>query len=303
MPRRSAPVPRMVDLEALLLRDYELHERRSAARAEAAFRHLIEHMKTLRPARAYEATMRYVIARRAERAAPATIRYEVSVLGRALTIAARMGRIAARPMLARPAVRNARRNFISAEGLLRLLAALPEPIRDATLFAFVTGWRRSEVFGLRWAKVDLVDGVVYLDPKASKNGEGRSWPYRPHGKLRRMLERRALHARSEWVFCWDHGGRIVTFDRTWKRACREAGLGHTVFHDLKRSAVRNMERARVPRTVAMALIGHKTESIYRRYGITDQEDHERGVRLLARLSQKERRGPGAVEAQAQEAEP
>jgi hypothetical protein len=39
---------------------------------------------------------------------------------------------------------------------------------------------------------------------------------------------------------------------------------------MRRSAVRTFERAGVPRSVAMLIVGHKTESIYRRYAIVDE---------------------------------
>ena len=41
---------------------------------------------------------------------------------------------------------------------------------------------------------------------------------------------------------------------------------------LQRSAVRNMERAGLSRSVAMQLTGHKSEAVYRRYAITSESD-------------------------------
>ena len=284
MPRRPAPVPRMVDLEALLLRDYELHERRSVGRARAGLAHLGQYFSAVDPAKCYDLTSRYVIRRRGAGAAAATIRYEVALLGRSLTLAARVGLISTRPYLARPTVQNARQGFLDHASMRSLLYCLPQPIRDAALFAYVTGWRRAEVFGLTWDRVDLRAGVARLDVGATKNGDGRAFPFGCHPRLRRMMERRALERRSGlYVFGRDHGGRVVTFDRPWKMACRDAGVGHILFHDLRRSAVRNLERAGVPRSTAMALTGHRTENTYLRYAITNDRDLSRGVRMLARL--------------------
>jgi hypothetical protein len=46
---------------------------------------------------------------------------------------------------------------------------------------------------------------------------------------------------------------------------------------MRRSAVRNLERAGVPRSVAMKLTGHKTEAVYRRYAIADAAAPAEGV--------------------------
>ena len=51
-------------------------------------------------------------------------------------------------------------------------------------------------------------------------------------------------------------------------ARRENGsLSQNVCNDFRRTAVRNLERAAVPRSAAMKMVGHKTEAIYRRYAI------------------------------------
>ena len=65
------------------------------------------------------------------------------------------------------------------------------------------------------------------------------------------------------------GERIRNFRRAWLSACQAAGVPGRILHDFRRTAVRNLERAGVPRSAAMAMVGHKTESIYRRYAIVD----------------------------------
>ena len=84
-----------------------------------------------------------------------------------------------------------------------------------------------------------------------------------------------------WV--WHrHGARIKDFREAWKRACKDAGLIGKIPHDFRRTAVRNLERAGVSRSVAMSLTGHKTEAVYR-YAIVDAAAQREGVAKLAAL--------------------
>ena len=79
------------------------------------------------------------------------------------------------------------------------------------------------------------------------------------------------------------GQPVGLFRKAWLRACREAGIPGRLFHDLRRTAVRNLEAAGVPRSAAMAMVAHKTESIHRRYAIADTALLKIGARGSARF--------------------
>jgi integrase len=157
-------------------------------------------------------------------------------------------------------------------------------------FAALTGWRKQETVGLRWASVDLEAGWVRLEGSRSKNGRGRELPFWKLPELEDLLtEQRTRTNRVErerdmiCPYVFHRGGEPIRSSYTaWLGATERAGLAGAWFHDLRRTAVRNLERAGGSRSDAMDLTGHKTESIYDRYSIVDSVRLEEAVEKLAR---------------------
>jgi integrase len=238
---------------------------------------------------------RYIAAKQQEDYSAASINRQTGLLRQALGLAQDRGTLPNVIKVRRLPEHNARQGFLERADLAMLVAALPDYLQDFTRFAYLTAWRRGEVATLTWADVDRDGGVIRLHPEHSKNGRGRTVAI--EGDLCAILDRRA-QARviagkdgeperiAELVF--HRGGKPVgDFRKAWAAACIEAGLYRVVaidpdgieqreptrlFHDLRRSGVRNMVRAGVRERVAMDVSGHRTRSVFDRYNITSEDD-------------------------------
>ena len=74
------------------------------------------------------------------------------------------------------------------------------------------------------------------------------------GPLRVIIERRMKARRLDCALIFHRGGHpIREFRKGWASACKAAGLTGKLFHDLWRTGVRNLVRAGVPQSVAMAI--------------------------------------------------
>jgi integrase len=253
-------------------------------RSRRKLAHLAEHFAGVRlvditTARVWD----YEARRISEGAARATVNQELSVLRRLFTLAVEAGKVATRPVIKTPDPKNARKGFVTEKQFAAVRDELPAHLGLVWAFAYYTGWRlRSEILPLTWQNVDWKSGVVRIE--VSKNDEPREFPFADHPPLKAVLV--AAH-RARGPFVFHAGGKRIKYE-SWndarRAACKVAGV-EAIAHDLRRTAVRNLERAGVSRSVAMSLTGHKTEAVYRRYAIVDSAAQREGVSKLARSLQ------------------
>jgi integrase len=210
--------------------------------------------------------------------ANATINRELAALKRMLNLGARqtppkVDRVPHIPMLKE---NNTRKGFFEHEEFLALRSALPTHLYGFVTFGYKTGWRISEIADLTWSQVDLKQGIVRLEVGDTKNDEARTVYLDGELKgifIRQWNDRRQAGKVLPHVFLNEDGtDKVKRFDKTWKTACGRAGIGVRIFHDFRRTAVRNMVRSGTPERVAMMVSGHKTRSVFERYNIVSDTD-------------------------------
>ncbi len=269
---------RMAQLFEAVVEDYTANGKHSLPDVKFRLRlHLLPAFGHLRAAEfGSNHVGRYIEQRRRAEAANATINRELAIVRRAFTLAAQADPPRVTRLVHIPSLKenNVRKGFLEHTAYTRLRDELPEYLRPLFVVAYHTGARRGELTRVQWPQVDFTADRIRLNPGETKNNEPRTLPI--YGEMREWLlmakETRDLgFPDCPWVL-HENGRRIQTFRKAWASACQRAGVGGLLFHDLRRSAVRNMVRAGIPEKVAMAISGHKTQSVFQRYNIVSERD-------------------------------
>jgi len=295
---------RFEELAGDFLNEYRANNRKSLVWAKRRIaRHLTPFFGGLRAVDITTDRIRaYTVARLERGASNASVNRELGALKRMFNLAGEMTppKVARVPYIPMLKESNVRKGFFEHGEYLVLRRELPEYLRPVLVFGYYTGAREGEVLGLKWHQVDLKARTVNLDPGTTKNDQPRTIPLT--GELLETLKtqkaiRDVNFPMGDCVFS-RAGKRIGSFHVAWRSACKRAGLTGKLFHDLRRTAVRNMIRAGVPERVAMAISGHKTRSVFDRYNIVAERDlHEAARRLETHLNDSHQQNLHTIESE------
>jgi integrase len=148
-------------------------------------------------------------------------------------------------------------------------------LRGMMTAAYTFGFRLGELTFMRVKQIDLERHTIILPAGSTKNSMERRVIMNPEGALTKLLADAVKNKPPDaYVFSRDERGSapVRNFRVSWDRliaACKiRTGSGKNgalLFHDLRRSAITRMADAGLSEHESMAVAGHLSSAVHRRY--------------------------------------
>ena len=219
---------------------------------------------------------------------PATVNRFTTLFKRIYNLAIRDDMVEKNPCWKVPPLpeRNVRDRIVSPEEFEIIKSQLAEYALILSL-GYYLGMREGEILSLRERQVRFdedgeEEGYIELYDGQTKSGEGRKIPFGSLiGRLLKgYLTRQKKRDPEGFLFTTGSGNLLGNFRRGFQRACKRADIKGLCFHDFRHTAITNMRKAGVNISVIMAISGHKTMAMFRRYNRIDLDDGREAMRKL-----------------------
>lgn len=204
----------------------------------------------------------------------ATINRELEILRGVLLFAVRHGWLTRNPMAAGPNLiikgeEEQRDRIPTPDEEERLLAVCVPPrahLRGLIIAASDTGLRRSALLVLRWSMVEWERRLLAV-PKGNQ--------YKRRPKLIGLTNRLWTELRQLWEQAGRPDDGIIfakakDFKRSYRTACRLAGITGLQFRDFRHKFATNLMEAGVNERIAMKIIGHTNATTHQIYTNIDE---------------------------------
>ncbi|MBF0518667.1 MAG: site-specific integrase [Nitrospirae bacterium] len=254
----------------------------------------------------------YIVKRKEIGIENGTINRELAALKRMFTLAYNQTprKVPEIPYIPKLKEDNIRSGYFEHNQYMELRDALPAEIKSVFIMGYYSGMRKETILKMLFSQIDFENRCIILHSGTTKNDMALRYylPDELYDALVRQKQIRDLYYPDcPFVFFRD-GNQIKDFRGSWETTLRKCGYPPTfkckdckhvfelidgnkkeyagcplcnstrlmkydkLFHDLRRTAVRNLRRSGTPTTVGMKISGHKTHSIYYRYDIINDDD-------------------------------
>ena len=277
---------RISDLFALLLEDYSVRGVAQTYIAGLKIKSILNpKLGDIRAAKLTTSQVKEYIRVRLKDVKSGTVNRELGLLHRAYQLGYQHDPplVARVPFFPKLTEGEPRKGFLKPDVYRKLLFELPEELRLLFVIAYHVGLRRGALLRIKWSQIDLAASCIWMEgKKANRKPEPVAVPI--YGDMAKFIEMQPRA--TEYLFA--RGAKpIKDFRESWDLACQRAGVPDLLFHDLRRTAVRNLRRAGVAEAVIMKITGHRTRSVFDRYNITDQTDTQEAGRIAGEFLAKE----------------
>jgi integrase len=195
--------------------------------------------------------------------APATVQKYLTILSHAFNTAIKeYGWLDANVVntVSRPPLPPGRLRYLSDEERSRLLQECQKSqnpyLYPLVILALATGLRRGSLFNLTTARVDVAQGILYLDK--TKNRSRLALPL--VGEALTCAHHLCTTSSDGYVFPRGSGNPWCHYRTSWEHAVARAKLQDFSFHCLRHTAASYLVQAGVPLYTVGAILGHSSRS-------------------------------------------
>ncbi len=218
----------------------------------------------------------------AQTRAPATVNRYMAVMRAVLRAAVTWGWIQHAPKVTIPTLADAEPRFIRREQFAKLLEHLPPHMRPIAQVAVGTGLRTANIRELVWGRVDLERAHLWIPAMSAKGKRAIGIPL--SADVVEVLRAIPRVEGQERVFLYEGKPLMQSFGkRTWRKACKKAGLEGLRFNDLRHTWASWMMQAGVPVYAIQGLGGWAGPKMVERYAHLSP-DHLKQYAAMAKLA-------------------
>lgn len=144
--------------------------------------------------------------------------------------------------------------------------------------------RQGEILGLKWEWINLNENLIFLPQTNTKSKKINKVPINQVLKTL-LLGLKLKTSSSEYVFPSPKkmDKHLAWVKRSFKSACRIAGIENLRFHDLRHSSATRLVESGIPLHAVSKLLGHSSIRVTERYSHPESSVQD-AVKVLANFT-------------------